>query len=99
MAKNLVADKKWVIDTTKETKMIALKTEVQTLKEEIASLKSSAPRTSQTSPRNVTAGTNTTLSKVAQEDLWAVTYVGETTMHNGHPAECSQQQEVAQRGR
>ena len=48
MAKNLVADKKWVIDTTKETKMIALTTEVQTLKDEIASLKSPAPRTSQT---------------------------------------------------
>ena len=82
MAKNLVADKKWVIDTTKETKMIALTTEVQTLKEEIASLKSSAPPTPQTPPRNPAAGTNTTLSKVPPEDLWAVTYVGDTTMHN-----------------
>ena len=83
MARNMIADKQWKSDTTKDQKIVALTTRQGQLEREIKALASGNPSRNGGGGGGARGGNQTAMDRVKSEDRYLVTFKGKNITHQG----------------
>ena len=82
MAKNMIANREWKTNSTKNQKVVALTTEVSALKKRLT--KTGSNFKTEESNKTPAPKVKTSLARMRNADLWRVTKMNTTTiMHDG----------------